>query len=91
MSKQQFPYVSVIPNRFEDVDASSSDVTPSAGRCLGFYVGVTGDVQIQDRGGNTATFTALPVGTLVPGEVKKFLSAGTTTNDIVAFCVDSNA
>lgn len=91
MSKQEFPYTSVVPNRFEDVDASSSDVTPTAGRCVGFYVGVTGNVRVTDRGGNTANFISLPVGVIVPGEFVTFVAAGTTSTALTALCVGSNA
>lgn len=90
MAKQEFPYTAVTPNRVESVDASSSNVTPS-GRCVGFYVGVTGNVEVEGRDGVSAVFTALPVGTVVPIEVQRFLSAGTTSTDIVALSVGSNA
>jgi hypothetical protein len=47
------------------------------------YVGVTGDVEVVMVDGTTATFVAVPAGTLLPIQVTKVKDAATTATDIV--------
>lgn len=67
------------------------DVTPSdtttfnhTNRPRGLYIGVTGDVAVEFEGGATATFTAVPAGTILPICPAKILSTGTTATNITA-------
>lgn len=62
-------------------------VTPSdtdyvSGRA--FYVGGAGNVAVETVGGNTVTFTAPPVGSLIPIEFNRIKSTGTTATLILA-------
>lgn len=54
----------------------SDTTTYSAMR--GLYVGGAGDVAVADQDGNTATFSAVPVGTILPVCATQLLSTGTT-------------
>lgn len=62
------------------VTKSDSTIIPVT---RGLYVGVTGDVAVRHADGGTVTYKAAPVGVL-PVQVDKVLSTGTTATDIVA-------
>lgn len=53
------------------------------GNCRALYVGVTGDVKINDAFGNTVVFKAAPVGVL-PVKASRVWDNGTDATDIVA-------
>lgn len=63
-------------------------VTPSDSTVLtttrAIYVGGTGALAVTMAGGGNATFSAVPVGTLLPIRVTKVLSTGTTATLILA-------
>lgn len=48
----------------------------------GFYVGVAGDVTCLDRDGTSATYTCA-AGAIVPTNITKVMSTGTTASGIV--------
>ena len=48
------------------------------------YVGGTGDVAVKMADGGTATFSAVPVGTVLPIQVSQVLSTGTTATLMLA-------
>lgn len=48
------------------------------------YIGGAGDVAVTMAGGGNVTFSAVPVGTLLPLRVTKVLSTGTTATLILA-------
>lgn len=57
------------------------DTNSNAAQAL--YVGVTGDVAVVTKGrGTSVVFKAVPVG-ILPVQVTKVLSTGTTATDIV--------
>jgi len=60
--------------------SDSTDLDPPA-RAL--YIGGTGDIKVDTINGDTATFTAHPVG-YMPVEVKRVHSTGTTASSILA-------
>ncbi len=47
------------------------------------YIGTTGDLAVRMADGNTITFKTVPVG-LLPIQVDKVLSTGTTAAEIIA-------
>lgn len=47
------------------------------------YVGGSGDLKVVMRGGQTVTFSQVPGGTVLPIEVDKVLSTGTTATNIL--------
>jgi len=49
----------------------------------GLYVGVTGDVTVGLSDGTFATFTAVPAGAILPVQVKRVMSTGTTATFLV--------
>lgn len=56
-------------------------VTPSdtaGNQCRAIYVGGAGDVTVITLGGNTVTFKAVPVGTILPIEVSTIKATNTT-------------
>lgn len=67
----------------EAVDISSTDHSVTLPNGKGFlYVGGTGNVKVDTAGGNTVTFTAVPVG-ILPVIVTKVYKTGTTASDMV--------
>lgn len=50
---------------------------------VGFYVGGTGDVSVKAADGSTATFSAVPVGTVIWGAFTQINSTSTTATLIV--------
>jgi len=65
------------------VTVTASD-TNTIGLTSAVYVGVTGDVALEDSEGNQVTFKNVPQGTFMPLRVVRVLSTGTTATDIVA-------
>ena len=49
----------------------------------GFYVGVAGNVVVETPAGDTVTFTAVQVGSIIPVCAVKVLASGTTATNIV--------
>jgi hypothetical protein len=58
-----------------------SDTNAQSYRAL--YVGGAGNVAVQTVGGNTVTFTAPPVGTILPVEVQKVMATNTTATLLI--------
>lgn len=54
------------------------------GICRGLYIGGTGDVTVVTEGGTTATFKAVPVGTVLPIRAQSVNSTNTTATNILA-------
>lgn len=54
-----------------------SDTTPQ--QCAAIYVGGAGNVTVTTEGGNVVTFTAPPVGTILPIRCKLIMAATTAT------------
>lgn len=61
---------------------TKSDVT-ELGSVRGLYIGGAGDVVVEDYMGNSATFSAVPAGTILPIQAVK-VKAATTATLIVA-------
>lgn len=63
-------------------------VTPSDTNTIGLtsaiYIGVTGDIALEDSYGNQVIFKNAPQGNTLPFRVVKVLSTNTTATDIVA-------
>lgn len=74
-------YRSDPPARYAAVTPSDATVFGDMSRCL--YVGGTGNVAVRTRGGDTVTFSAVPVGSFIIGEFDKVLSTGTTATLIL--------
>lgn len=66
------------------VAVTKSDTTPVA--FVGLYIGGTGDVAVKGLHSPVAvTFVAVPAGTILPINVTRVMSAGTTATSIVGF------
>lgn len=69
------------------VSVTPSDTTvfnPSTGGQLsGIYVGSSGAVAVTTDNGDTVTFAAVPVGTILPITVSKVMSTNTTASLLV--------
>lgn len=61
-----------------------SDATSLPGRCLGIYVGGTGDVALVGEDDVAVTFVGVPAGTVLPCGAKRVNATGTTATSIVA-------
>jgi len=68
--------------------AGAGAITPSDSTTLvgvrGIYVGVTGNVAVTMIDDSTATFVAVPAGTILPIKALKVMSTNTTASSIVA-------
>jgi hypothetical protein len=62
------------------VTASDSTIIPT---CRALYIGVTGAVAVRMANGDLVTFSAVAVG-ILPIQVNKVLSTGTTATTILA-------
>ena len=60
-----------------------SDATFLPAGCRGIYVGVTGDVSLNDEDNVNTVFTAVPVG-FMPCGARRVNSTGTTATNMVA-------
>ncbi|PXX41093.1 MULTISPECIES: hypothetical protein [Burkholderia] len=66
--------------------STAAAITPSdtaAQTYRAIYVGGAGNVAVKTTGGNTVTFTAPPVGTILPVEVQLVLATGTTATLLI--------
>lgn len=66
--------------------STAAAITPSdsaAQTYRAIYVGGAGNVAVQTTGGNTVTFTAPPVGTILPVEVQKVMATNTTATLLI--------
>jgi hypothetical protein len=69
---------SVAPSAFAAVTPSDSTVLPVGMQSL--WVGGAGNLVVKGLDGVTATFTAVPAGTLVRGQFTRVMAATTATN-----------
>lgn len=60
-----------------------SNTAPLSRGCTGIWIGGTGNVSVTMWDGSTATFTAVPAGTLLPVS-PMLLNASTTATGLVA-------
>jgi len=68
------------------VAVTKSDSTTYIPYIRALYIGVGGNVAVQDAEGNSVTFPSVPPGTqLGPFAVSKVLSTGTTASSIVGY------
>jgi len=65
-----------------------SDTTTGANEFSTFsryiYIGGAGAVRVITTAGSTLTFSAVPVGTMLPVQAKQVLATGTTATDMLA-------
>lgn len=61
-----------------------SDTVNLAKRCRSVYVGGAGNIAAVDDAGTAVTFSAVPVGTVLPIEAKRINATGTTATLLVA-------
>ena len=54
------------------------------GMCRGIYVGVTGNVAVQDKDGTNVVFVGVPAGTILPVKAKIIRSTSTTATSLIA-------
>lgn len=65
---------------------TAAAVTPSDSTAVAFravYVGGAGSVALRTVGGNTVTFTAPPVGTILPVECDRVMATNTTATLLI--------
>ena len=71
--------VYALGRRISAVVTSNSTTYVGNNEILGIYVGGTGTVVIEDPDGTSATFSAIPVGSLILGPFTKVTTASTAT------------
>jgi len=64
---------------YKDVTEHDTNNIPNYQNCIGIYVGGTGSLVLRDVGGNEATFSAIPVGTVIWGRHKQIRTGSTAT------------
>ena len=72
----------VSARRAAEVVTSNSVTYESPTR--GVYVGVGGNVKVDMVSGGTVTFVGVPAGTLLPIQVERIYTTGTTATNMVA-------
>lgn len=73
----------------ESPASDAATVTPNDGTDLttharALYIGGAGNVKVDTVAGSTVTFTALPVGFILPVRVRRVHSTDTTATNIIA-------
>jgi hypothetical protein len=71
-------------NYANSIAVTPSDVTPLAQPCRALYIGGTGAVKVTTIDGTSVTFSAVPVGTLLPVQCSLVFATGTTATLIIA-------
>lgn len=71
----------VVPTRHALITPSD---TANIGPTVAIYVGGTGHISLTDVKGNTVLYSAVPVGTRIPGAFMRVNSTSTTATLIVA-------
>jgi hypothetical protein len=66
------------------VNVTPSDTVDLARLPKGLYISGAGNVVCQNIDGTSATFTAVPAGTVLPIRAKRVLATGTTATGIVS-------
>lgn len=75
--------MSLINDTYEGaVAVTPSDVTTIVGKAI--YVGGAGNVAVTTAAGNVVTFTAPPVGTVIPISFTKIMATNTTATLLIA-------
>jgi hypothetical protein len=79
------PVQSLTPRSATLITKSDTTVYDSSngGQVSGIYCGSTGDVAVVTANGETVTFTAVPIGTILPITIKQLLSTGTGAGPFV--------
>lgn len=79
------PVQSLTPRSAIAITKSDSTVYSAAngGEISGLYIGGLGDVAVVTSNGETVTFSAVPVGTILPITVKQVMSTNTTATLIL--------
>jgi hypothetical protein len=74
----------IVPNAQNAAAVTKSDSTVFTPATIGLWVGGVGDVAVRMYGSQTSvTFVAVPAGTMLPIQVDKVLSTGTSATNIV--------
>lgn len=67
----------------KSVAVTPSDTDELTNPGIGLYIGVTGDIKVVTKGGDTVTMVGLAAGIWHPIQVKKVFSTGTSATDIL--------
>lgn len=77
-------YVAYNASAWGSASVTKSDSTIFGSLTRALWVGGAGDVAVRMADGSTPTYSAVPAGTLLPFQVDKVLSTGTTATLIIA-------
>lgn len=77
-NKQSEAYQAYNASAWGSFTITKSDSTILSPNCRALYVGGAGDVAVRMLDGSTPTFSGVLAGTILPIQVDKVLSAGTT-------------
>lgn len=82
------PYDGAVPSPLGPyanmLEVSPSDTVPLEAEPCALYIGGAGDLVVIDVAGNTITFKAVPVGTVLPIRPVQVMETNTTATNIVA-------
>lgn len=65
------------------VEVTTSDSTDLTTSTRAIYIGGTGDIKVTTVNGDTVTFKAVPVGSILPVRARRIFATGTTATFIV--------
>jgi hypothetical protein len=76
------PVQSITPRSTVAITKSDSTIfnVSNGGPLAGLYVGGAGDVAVTTQNGEVVTFSAVPVGTIIPITCTKVMSTNTTAS-----------
>jgi hypothetical protein len=82
MKLSAYTYTAITPNDSTDLTQGYTD---------GIYIGVSGDLSVQDGTGANVTFTSLAAGVIHPIRTRRIRSTSTTATGIIGLWLRSGS
>jgi len=79
-----FQFSAVTPSDTANLSYTNADGEVEERKCKALYIGVAGNVAVQDDAGNAVTFTGVLAGSIYPISTTVVMDTNTTATNIVA-------